>query len=76
MDNPLASLISNIRIESGALSLILLFFAIFYIGISSILFYHWRKYGMKNRSIVLAELIFALVSIFLFYLAGVGIAIF
>jgi hypothetical protein len=41
-------------------------FALLYAVVSGVLFYHWRKYGMKNSTIVFAEGLFGLVSIGLF----------
>ena len=41
---------------------IFIIFFIFYICVSIVLFYHWQKYGMRNRMIIGAEILFALVS--------------
>jgi hypothetical protein len=38
-----------------------IFFLIF-ATISAVLIYHWRRYGMRNRSIVLAEVVYLSVS--------------
>lgn len=48
---------------------LLFLFTIFYLIASGILFYHWETYGMKNKSIVFANIVFLLVSLILFIFA-------
>jgi hypothetical protein len=48
---------------------VFLVFFIFYICVSVVLFYHWQKYGMRNKMIIGAELLFSIVSIVLFFSA-------
>lgn len=45
------------------------FFVLFFIGysiISGVLVYHWKKYGMSNKTIIFAQGLFIVVSIILF----------
>lgn len=54
-------------------------FALFIIGyaiITGILIYHWRKYGMSNKNIILAETLFLIVSGILFVLAFISLSLF
>jgi hypothetical protein len=66
----------NIHISKGVLGLILLLFLVVYGSISSVLFYHWRRYGMHSASVVFAELVFLLVSALFIYMAIIGIAVY
>lgn len=34
-----------------------------YLVTSGILLFHWRKYGMRNKKVILAELVYFLVSV-------------
>ncbi len=56
------------------LSLVLFVYLVGYISLGSILFYHWRKYGMRSTSVIFAETAFLLVSLVLFVLAGVAVS--
>ncbi len=40
-------------------------FLISYVIVSASLFYHWYAYGMKNKNVFIAEVLFSFVSIFL-----------
>lgn len=68
----------NIKIDTflsrPILSIVLIVYLIGYISLGTILFYHWRAYGMKSSSIVFAETAFLFVSLILFVLAGVSIS--
>ena len=66
----------NIHISKGVLGIVLLLFLVVYGIISSILFYHWRRYGMHSGAVVFAELVFILVSALFIYMAIVGIAVY
>jgi Ni/Fe-hydrogenase subunit HybB-like protein len=44
-------------------------FLVLYIVISAVLVFHWRRYGMHSRSVVLAEAVFSIVSLVLVTLA-------
>lgn len=50
---------------------ILFIFLFFYIIVSLALLYHWVAYGMRNKFIIFAEVSFTVVSVFLFWAAGV-----
>lgn len=56
------------------LSIILIIYFVGYVSLGGILFYHWRKYGMKSSSIIFAETAFLFVSLVLFVLAGVALS--
>lgn len=59
--------------------IIWVFFALFFIGyaiITGILIYHWRKYGMSNKYIILAESLFLIVSVILLVLAFISLSLF
>ena len=43
--------------------------------ITAILIYHWRMYGMHNRRIMLAELVYIIVSIIIIIVAAVSITL-
>lgn len=51
-------------------------FLVFYLIVSSVLVYHWHAYGMKSWGIKVAELLFFVVSVFLFTLAVVSLSYF
>jgi len=51
------------------------FFVSYFIG-SCFLMYHWVSYGMGSAGILLAEIVFVLVSIVLFVTAGLAISYF
>ena len=56
-----------------------IFFILFCAGyavITGILIYHWRKYGMSNKKILLAESIFLIVSGVLFVSAFISLSLF
>lgn len=40
-------------------------FMVIYTIVSGILIYHWRKYGMKTRPIIVAETIYIMISLVL-----------
>lgn len=44
-------------------------FLTLYLIVSGVLFYHWRAFGMKTKSIVLAESMYILVSLILITIA-------
>ena len=48
---------------------ILILFGIFYLIISSILFYHWTSYGMGSHGIHVGEVMFVSVSVLVFLVA-------
>lgn len=48
------------------LTILAYFFVLVYIILSGVLFYHWRSYGMGNRHIYIAGLLYGLVSLVLF----------
>lgn len=41
-------------------------FALVYLVVSGVLFYHWKSYGMGNRHVYIAGLLYGVVSIILF----------
>lgn len=53
---------------------VLLVYLVGYVSLGGILFYHWRKYGMKSSSVIFAETAFLFVSLVLFVLAGVAVS--
>ena len=55
-----------IVISSQALFILLALFFVVYAIISGVLVYHWSAYGMRSAGIVVAELLFLMVSIALF----------
>jgi hypothetical protein len=59
----------SFNIGKPLLWLVLVIFLSIYAIVSIVLFYHWRKYGMKNKSILLAEGLFVVVSLGLFVIA-------
>jgi hypothetical protein len=67
---------SSIHISKGVLGIVLVLFLVVYGVVSAVLFYHWRRYGMHSGAVVLAELIFVLVSALLIYMAIIGIAVY
>jgi hypothetical protein len=38
-------------------------FLVLYITVSAVLVFHWRRYGMHSRSVILAEVVFGIVSL-------------
>lgn len=64
----------SVFINKPLLSGILLVYFIVYVSLGGILFYHWRKYGMRSSSVIFAETAFLFVSLILFVLAGVAIS--
>lgn len=66
----------SIKFSSGMLwGLLVLIFAIFCLA-SSVLVFHWQKYGMGNRRIVLAQIIYFIVSgVIMFFIFSSAIAI-
>lgn len=56
-------------IDTDVLFLFLIIFFVCYILAASVLFYHWRKYGMKNKKILYMESIFIIMSCILFWMA-------
>lgn len=60
-------------INDVTLSIVFVLFFIVYLIISSILFYHWRAYGRKSHSILVAESLFVFVSGVLFVVAGLSV---
>lgn len=58
------------------LAIIFFVYLIGYIVLSSILFYHWRAYGMGSKTVIFAELLFVLVSIVLFMLTGLSLTLY
>ncbi len=63
MNNPF-SLISNfsVQIDRGVVWLIFVIACALFTLFSAILLFHWEKYGMNNYRIVLAEIIYFVVS--------------
>lgn len=51
------------------LLIIFIAFFIVYLIITIVLVYHWVEYGMRNGAVVLAELVFVLVSTVLFIIS-------
>jgi hypothetical protein len=68
LDHPLAIILST-----NALIGILFLFILSYIGISSILLYHWNAYGMKSNGIIFAQSLYLLVSVVLLIVSGLAI---
>lgn len=66
----------SVAIGKPFLVLIFAVFLFVYAIISSILFYHWSSYGMNSVGIVVAEVLFLLISVILFAFAGFGILYF
>ena len=66
MDNPININLPDIAINKGSLWIVLLVFFTIYWLIAAILFFHWTKYGLGNKRIILAETTFVLVSVVLF----------
>lgn len=60
-------------INSSVLTLILSLFFVLYLIVSIVLFYHWISYGMRSAGIVVAEVLFSMVSVTLFVVAGLAI---
>lgn len=56
--------------------IILLVYAIFYLMVSSVLIYHWFKYGMKSSGIIVAQTLYIFVSVFLFAFAILALSIY
>jgi hypothetical protein len=63
----------HIDLHGWILWIVLGVFLLIYGVIGAILLYHWGKYGMKNHNVILAELLFILVSALLIYLAVMGV---
>lgn len=61
-------------ISRPILSIALFVYLIGYVSLGSVLFFHWKKYGMNSTSVIFAETAFLLVSIVLFVLAGVAVS--
>lgn len=65
-ENPVSNLFGGLNIDSS-----LVFVAIFLIAcllfstMSTVLLYHWNRYGMNNRRIMFARIIYIVVSIFI-----------
>jgi len=66
----------SVSVGKSALWIILIVFFIGYATISAILIYHWRKYGMSNGNILIAESLFLTVSVILFGIAFFALTIF
>jgi hypothetical protein len=73
ISNLLGGYASNVHFSNGigheALLGFYFLFLFVYIIVSFALFYHWIAYGMANKYIILAEVSFSSVSIFLFWVA-------
>jgi hypothetical protein len=76
VENPISHFFSSLSIEAWMLWGIFVIFLVFYMIMSGILFYHWRKYGRSNVAVVAAELIFFLGTGLFVYLSIVGLLIF
>jgi len=50
---------------SGVLWIFFILFMIFYLIVSAVLLYHWQTYGMRNRNIQFAKIVYIIVSAFL-----------
>ncbi len=50
---------------------ILICFFVFFVVVGGVLVYHWRRYGMGSRFMLLVEGIFLVIGLFLFVGAGI-----
>ncbi len=66
----------SVFVSKPILYLLLALFFIVYAILASILFFHWRAYGMRSKSILIAETLFLFVSLILFVTAGVTLTYF
>jgi len=64
---------SSINALSFALWPLLGVVFIIYIVVSLALLYHWRRYGMKTKRVILAETVYFIVSAGIFFVAIVSL---
>ena len=75
MDNSFTELLESFHFTENMLWIAFVFFILFYGICSAVLVFHWKKYGMKNSTILFTEVLFFLGSALFFFMAFLGLSI-